>query len=240
MTRIDPSRKNRSVLSTQEFNLLRAEARGHPFEFLALRNEALLCALRLFGKRRAEFGSSVLRKKTAIPDTDPTEYTIVKTENPGMLRSAVWVDETYLNFSFKLLKKHKSKIPETVKSVSKQDPLAKPILDYIKYLDALNQPVKYFLPSAKNQFGHYVIKHEKGLPDRCVYDVVRTLGDACGVKVWPHLFRETVGADEVRKDPSVYGLSKVMRRLNIHERTAWAYIERHVTSVVKSEESQKE
>ena len=64
---------------------------------------------------------------------------------------------------------------------------------------------------------------------------IRDSGNACGVIVWPHLFRETVGADEVMKDASVYGVAKVMTRLNIHERTAWAYMERHVMSIVKSQ-----
>jgi len=215
MTNVDEDRKNRSVLSDREFNLLRAEARVNPFDFLALRNEALLCALRLFGKRRAEFGYSKV--------------------SPGLLRTDVWVDDYYINFNFKVLKKHKSKLPEYLKRVSVEDPLAYPILNYINYLDALEEEVTYFLPSAKNVFGNYIISYDKCLPDRCVYDVVRTLGNACGVIVWPHLFRETVGADEVEKDPSVYGVAKVMTRLNIHERTAWAYMERHVMNIVKSQ-----
>ena len=235
MTRVDKTRKNRSILSRREFELLRAEARTHKFDFLALRNEALLCALRLFGKRRAEFGSSVLRKEVPIPGTDPVKVRIVKTDNPGMLRDNVWVDELYINFRFTLLKKHKSKLQETVKSVSTEDPLSQPILRYLEHLDSLDTPVTYFLPSAKNVFGNYRISHKKCLPSRCVYDVVRDLGDACGVTVWPHLFRETVGADEVRRDSSVYGIGKVMKRLDIHERTAWAYVDRHVMNIVKSE-----
>lgn len=217
MTNVDSNRKNRSILTNSEFDLLRAQARVNAFIFLALRNEALLCALRLFGKRRAEFGSSRV--------------------SPGLLRSDVWVDENYINFNFKLLKKHLAKLPETVKRVSIKDTLAKPILNYIKYLDDLDKPVKYFFSSAKNTFGNYSILYDNCLPSRCVYDVVRELGDASGVVVWPHLFRETAGGEEIMDDPSAYGVAKVMNRLNITERTAWSYMERHVMSVVKSRES---
>ena len=237
MTNVDADRKNRSILSRDEFDLLRAQARVNDYDFLALRNEAILCALRLFGKRRAEFGSSTLKKKIKAPDTDPQEYITEKTENPGLQRNAVWVDEHYINFSFKLLKKHKDKIPETVKRVSVKDPLAQPILKYIEYLDSLDKPVAYFFPSAKNTFGNYSILYDNCIPSRCIYDVVRELGDSAGVVVWPHLFRETAGGEEIMEDPSAYGVAKVMNRLNITERTAWSYMERHVMSVVKSRES---
>jgi len=238
MTNVDEDRKNRSVITDAEFNLLRAEARVNEFRFLALRNEAILCALRLFGKRRAEFGSSVLKSEISIPNTDPVEYTITKTYNPGMLRSSVWVDENYINFNFKVLKKHKSKLPEYLKRVSVEDPLAYPILRYINYLDGLEKEVTYFLPSAKNVFGNYIISYEKCLPSRCIYDVVRDAGNSAGVIVWPHLFRETAGSDEIKDDPSVFAIAKVMNRLNIHERTAWAYMERHVMSIVKSQQKE--
>jgi len=218
MTNVNPLRKNRSVLNDHEFNLLRSKARANEYDFLALRNEAILCMLRLFGKRRAEFGSSNV--------------------SPGLLRTDVWVDEAFINFNFKLLKKHKSRIPDALKRVSVLDPLAIPILNYINYIDLLGSKVTYFLPSAKNVFGNYRISHDKCLPSRCVYDVVRDIGDSCEIVVWPHLFRETVGADEAMKDPSIYGLAKVMNRLNISERTAWSYVERHVLSVVKSTENE--
>lgn len=237
MTNVDKDRKNRSILTESEFDLLRAQARVNEFIFLAHRNEALLCSLRLFGKRRSEFGSSLLKRKVKIPNTDPQEYEIIKTENQGLLRSDVWVDENFINFNFKLLKKHKLKPPETVRRVSVKDPLAQPILNYIEYLDSLEKPVTYFFPTARNTFGNYSIQYDKCLHNRNIYDVVRGLGDAAGVVVWPHLFRETAGGEEIMDDPSAYGVAKVMNRLNITERTAWAYMERHVMSVVKSRQS---
>jgi len=220
MTNVDEDRKNRSVLTDAEFNLMRAEARVNEFDFLGYRNEAILCALRLFGKRRAEYGYSDV--------------------SPGLLRKDVWVDEHYINFNFKVLKKHKSTLPEIVKRVSIEDLLAYPILSYINYLDNLELEVDYFFPSAKNVFGNYIISHSKCLPSRCVYDVVRNIGNACGIIVWPHLFRETVGADEAMKDSTIYGLAKIMNRLNIHERTAFTYIERHVMSIVKSQQNEEQ
>ena len=119
------------------------------------------------------------------------------------------------------------------------DPLAQPILAYIEYLDHLDNSVEYFFPSAKNVFGNYLIQGDKCLPSRCVYDVVRDLGDASGVVVWPHLFRETAGGEEIIEDPSQYGVFKVTNRLDVTERTAWAYMQRHISSVVRSREAKE-
>lgn len=233
MTNVDDDRKHRSILSDTEFNLLRAQARVNDFDFLALRNEALLCCLRLFGKRRAEFGSSYLRHIKKVDG----EKIIEKTYKDGMRRNEVWVDSHNINFNFRVLKKHGDKPLEIVRRVPVDDPLAQPILAYIKYLDTLKNPVNYFFPSAKNVFGNYIIQGDKNLPSRCVYDVVRDLGDACGVVVWPHLFRETAGGEEIIEDPSQYGVFKVTNRLDITERTAWAYMQRHIGSVVRSREN---
>lgn len=234
MTRVDKDRKHRSILSGHEFNLLRAQARENDFKFLALRNEALLCCLRLFGKRRAEFGSCYL---THLEEIDG-EKVKVKTYKDGMRRNEVWVDTHNINFNFRILKKHGDKPLERVRRVPIDDPLAKPILAYIEYLDHLDDSVEYFFPSAKNVFGKYLIQGDKCLPSRCVYDVVRDLGDACGVVVWPHLFRETAGGEEIIEDPSQYGVYKVTNRLDVTERTAWAYMQRHIASVVRSRKTE--
>jgi len=236
MTNVDEGRKHRSILSDSEFNLLRAQAREKGFDFLALRNEALLCCLRLFGKRRAEFGSSYLTHLVKVDG----EKVKIKTYKDGMRRNEVWVDSHNINFNFRILKKHGEKPLEMVRRVPVDDPLAQPILAYIEYLDHLDKPTEYFFPSAKNVFGNHMIQHDKCLPSRCVYDVVRDLGDACGVVVWPHLFRETAGGEEIIEDPSQYGVYKVMNRLNVTERTAWAYMQRHVMSVIRSRENQSQ
>lgn len=234
MTNVDDDRKHRSILSYSEFNLLRAQARGNAFDFLAFRNEALLCCLSLFGKRRAEFGSCYL---THLKEVDG-EKVKIKTYKDGMRRNEVWVDARNINFNFRILKKHGDKPLEKVRRVPVDDPLAKPILAYIEYLDHLDNPVEYFFPSAKNVFGKYLIQGDKCLPSRCVYDVVRDLGDACGVVVWPHLFRETAGGEEIIEDPSQYGVFKVTNRLDVTERTAWAYMQRHIGSVVRSRKTE--
>lgn len=239
MTNVDEDRKHRSILSGREFEALRIQARTHDFKFLALRNEAILCALRLFGKRRGEFGSCYLTHL----EKQGEETVKVKSYKEGIRRNEVWVDSHNVNVNFRVLKKHGSKPLDVVRRVPIDDPLAQPILKYIKYLDSLETPVEYFFPSAKNVFSNYIIQHDKCIPARCIYDVVRELGDACGVVVWPHLFRETAGGEEIIEDPSQYGVAKVMNRLNVTERTAWAYMQRHVMSVVRSKQnntSQKE
>jgi len=230
LTNVDEGRKHRSILTDREFDLLRAQARLNEFPFLALRNEALLCCLRIFGKRRGEFGGCYLRHK----DRETGET--VKIYKDGPRRNEVWVDQHNINFNFRVLKKHGDRPLEIVRRVPLDDPLAQPILQYMEYLDNLEASVEYFFPSAKNVFGNYLVQNDKCLPARCIYDVVRTLGDACGVTVWPHLFRETAGGEEIIEDPTQYGVAKVMNRLNVTERTAWAYMERHVMSVIRSRE----
>ena len=85
LTNVDEDRKHRSILSDSEFNLLRAHARVNDFDFLALRNEALLCCLRLFGKRRAEFGSCYLTHLEKIDE----EKVKIKTYKDGIRRNEV-------------------------------------------------------------------------------------------------------------------------------------------------------
>jgi hypothetical protein len=53
-------------------------------------------------------------------------------------------------------------------------------------------------------------------------------------KAWVHLFRETVGAEIVRADPSLLSIYKVMMRLDLEsEQTAWRYIRRYHIDLIK-------
>ena len=119
--------------------------------------------------------------------------------------------------------------------MSLKDPLVYPILDYKNYIDETYPDSKEFWLHVRPVFGNYVIYPDKGIQGRQVYNVVRDAGDLAGVDVWPHLFRETAGAEEIRKDPSTFGLRKVMNRIDVTERTAWHYAERYVLSVIDRE-----
>jgi len=204
MTRVIGDRKKRSILSDREFHKLLAQARVNAFDFLGYRNPAILCTLRISGKRREEIAA--------------------------LKYSDVWRDDNYLFFNFILLKKHQNKVPEIVKKTRIDGPLSKPIIAYKEYLDEkLEQRPLYFWPRVNCAFGlYYSIDFENGISGRTVYDVVRDSGDKAGVNVWPHLFRETVGGNVVKNDPTLAGIAKVKSRLDIHERTAWNYMDRYV------------
>jgi len=209
MTRVDPSRDRKDVLRDPEFMAMLEASRQVEDDFLALRNPAILATLRLTGKRRREVASLRWRD--------------------------VWVDEGYLYFNFILLKKHRAKPPEAVKAVPLRDPLTRPVLEYRDYLEEKFSPGMGdpFWPRVRCVFGNNTVDPKDGLCDRSIYNVVREAGDAAGVVVWPHLFRETAGAEEARRDPSLYGVYKVANRLNITERTAWHYMRRHALNVIE-------
>lgn len=218
VTNVDENRDRKDVLSDEEFDLMLAQARGNDDEFLSCRNPAILCMLRLTGKRREEVA------RLAFND--------------------VWVEGDYLHINFVLLKKHRKKKlpdgtievlppPERVRAIPLDDPLTEPILDYMKCLKKQKKTPKSFWPRVRPHFGHNVVHLDKGISGRAVYNVVRKTADAVGVVAWPHLFRETAGAEEVKQDPSLYGVYKVANRIDVTEQTAWNYMRRHAMNVIR-------
>lgn len=201
-----------------------AQARVNDVEFLCKRNPAILCVLRLTGKRRKEIA--------------------------GLERKDVWVEGNLLAMNFKLLKKsrkHKrdngtivpaGPPPEKVRYVPLKDSLIPPILEYMKYLETEYPKATKFWLHVRPVFGVSIVFPNKGIQGRQVYNIVRDAGDAAGVKVWPHLFRETAGGEEARKaGDSLAGINKVMNRIDVTERTAWRYMDRYVKSIIDREES---
>ncbi len=226
MTRVDKDRKIRPILSDHEFDLLLAQARVFPFNFLAMRNVAILCMIRVTGKRRKEIAS--------------------------VTRRDVYLEKPNLAINFKLLKKSHRKTlpdgtvipagppPDKVRYIPFKDPLSQPIILYKAYIDKHFKDSTEFWLHVRPVFGNYVIYPDKGIQGRQIYNVVRDAGDLAGVTVWPHLFRESAGAEEIRKDPTPMGMRKVMRRIDVSERTAWNYVERYVDSVIEREYEEEE
>lgn len=224
MTDVDKDRKTRPILSDREFNLMLAQARVNNTEFLRLRNPAILCILRITGKRREEIA--------------------------GLERKDVWVEGELLALNFKLLKKsrrHKKEngtiVPaappsEKIRYIPLKDRLMPPVLEYLAHLEKEYLGAPKFWLHVRPVFGVNVVFQNKGIRGRQVYNVVRDAGDAAGVKVWPHLFRETAGGEEARRaGDSLAGINKVMNRIDVTERTAWRYMDRYVKSIIDREES---
>jgi len=203
-------RENRqTVISDSEFEEAMNKAEQIKDKFFRLRALALLCLLRLTGKRRTEL---------------------------AMLRlDAFKVEAGFLNITFILLKKRKGHVlqRQATKSIPLTDPLTKPILDYLEYLNGLEPKPIYFFPRVKSVFGYNTLILDAHLSGRQIFNIVRNLSET----IWPHLFRETVGADVIKSDPTVIGAFKVMRRLDLKDfRTGFNYLRRYAGDVIRREE----
>lgn len=221
MTNVDENRKIRPVLSDHELDLMIEKVKVNSCEFLSLRNPAILCVLRLTGKRREEVA--------------------------GLKRRDVWIENQYLAMNFKLLKKKRRRIsdngtiipggipPEKVRYVPLRDPLVEPIISYLEYLNQEYPESSQFWLQVRSVFGIPIVYPDRGISGRQIYNVVRGAGDSTGVVVWPHLFRETAGGEEARQNPDLTGILKVMQRIDVTERTAWRYMDRYVTSIIDRE-----
>jgi integrase len=212
VTRVRGSRarvNRRTVISSKEFQAMLNRAKQIKDKFFRLRAQALLCLLRLTGKRRAEV---------------------------AMLRlNDFRVEAGFLHVTFTLLKKRKGSVlqRQAIKIIPLTDPLAKPILEYLSYLNGLEPKPTFFLPRVKSVFGYNVIVEDAHIGGRQVFNIVRELSD----QVWPHLFRETVGSDVIKADPSIIGAFRVMRRLDLEDyRTGFNYLRRFAGDVIRREE----
>lgn len=216
MTRVDKNRKTRDIISDEEFFTLLDYSSSHEFYYLALRNSAILCTIRLTGKRREEIA--------------------------GLKNRDVYItnDKKHLCMNFALLKKHKDKPPEIVKRIPVTDPLVVPIINYMQYIHTRYPNSEEFWFTVRTFFGKaYGVDPDSGISGRQIYNIVRDAGDATEIIVWPHLFRETVGAEEIKNDPTQYGVAKVMQRIDVTERTAWNYMQRYILSIIDRQNSEE-
>jgi len=208
--RNSPLRMERQkVITEEEFEEALYKAEQIPNEFLRLRACAVLCLLRLSGKRRGEIA-------------------VLPLEN-------FKVEKGFLNITFILEKKRKGHVLQklSTKSISLTHPLVRPILQYLEYLNNMKPKPKYFLPQAKSVFGYIVIIPDKHISGRQVFNIVRE----CSETFWPHLFRETVASDIIREDDSIIAAFKVQRRLDLEDfRTGFRYLKRFATDIIAEEE----
>lgn len=197
------------MITDSEFQTMLNRAAEIKNKFLRLRAKALLCLLRLTGKRRSEI---------AILECDSFK-----------------IEKGFLNITFTLLKKRKGTVlpKQASKSIPLSDPLTEPILVYLEYLNSLKTKPKYFLPRVKSVFGSaWIICIDSHITGRQVFNIVRDFSE----KVWCHLFRETAASDVIKTDPSIIGAFKVMRRLDLKDyRTGFNYLKRFASDIIMRE-----
>ena len=179
-------------------------------EFFRLRNVALLSLMWLVGKRRSEY-----------PRLELTDFE----EGAGVI-----------NVTFTLSKKRGEMVisKRSTKTLKLSDPLTQPIAEYLNYLKHMNPTPRYFLPRVYPLFGHgFIIDTENGIGGRQVYNIVAEANP----DTWPHLYRESAGAEIVKGDNTLNAVFKVQRRLD-HEKlaTSLGYLRRYGADVIDREE----
>ena len=200
-----------TVVSDSEFAEALNRAGRIKDDFIRLRAFAVLCLLRLTGKRRGEIAPLPL--------------------------SSFKMEGSFLNVTFVLEKKRKETVLSKTakKSIPLDDSLAEPILAYLEHLKSLNPLPVYFLPRVKSVFGNNFIVPNSHISGRQVFNIVRSASET----VWPHLFRETVASDIIKQDNSIIAAFKVQRRLDLESvNTGFNYLRRFSADIIQREEQQ--
>jgi integrase len=244
MTRVRNSEARvtrKTVISAEEFNEVLKTAKMLEGEFFRLRALAVLCILWLTGKRREEIAK--------------IQFDFIKIEN------------NFLNITFELEKKKRrkkicancgvinskaslfckkcgsnisdiepksNKKPDlSTKSIPLTDPLTEHIIKYIDNLRNQMKEPKFLFPSGKMVFGNYFLTQDQHLTGRQIFNIVRSVSEL----IWPHLFRETVGSEVIKTDPTIIGAFKVMNRLDLENyETGFHYLKRYASDIIQREE----
>ncbi|MBA7485037.1 hypothetical protein ES707_20571 [subsurface metagenome] len=201
--------ERKDVIGDEEFSAMMQKANKILEQFYRLRTLALLCILRLTGKRRSE-----------VARLEVSDFKI---------------EEGFLHVTFTLSKKRKKTTitKRSTKSIPLSDPLTKPIIEYLEYLENLDPQPRYFFPQTKRMWGQeFVINSNQRISGRQIFNLVRKVSD----RVWCHLFRETAAAEIVKSDPTIIGAFKVQRRLDLESvQTGFNYVRRFASDVIMRE-----
>ena len=210
MTRVRGSlerEKRETIVTDEEMRRILTRADQIKDEFYRKRTKALVCVLRIFGKRRGE----VARVK--LSDVDVTER--------------------HLKVTFTLLKKRQLQVLQkrATKAVVLSDPLVDPILEWLNNLADLDPIPQFLFPRTRSLFGAgKIILETEHISGRQVFNILRSVSD----RTWPHLYRETAACDVILKDSSIFAAFKVMRRLDVKDfRTGLGYVRRFAADVIQ-------
>lgn len=205
--------KRKGVLSDQEIEDMLAKADTLLNLYFRLRAKAMVGLFRTTGKRNLEVS--------------------------WLEGDDLKVEGDRLNVTFSVVKKRKKQkvLTQRTKQLNLNDPLAQHVLRYMIWMKNHHPECKYLFPSVRSMFGQTLYFHkDKHLSTRQIRRIVEKLNPSA----WPHLFRETQGAEIVKKDSSLIGVFKVQMRLDLDDQeSAWKYMRRYATDVIEYEEKQK-
>jgi len=208
MTNVKVDRK--TVYATDEIDSMIRRADDLDNFYFKIRAKALVAIFARTGKRRLEVAT--------------------------VERDDVKVRGGNVSITFMVVKKRKKTVfaKRREKQIPLMDDYAKYILRYSEWMNTHHSYCKYFFPSVKSVFGTGLSFYEdKHLSGRQILRIIKQLNP----RGWCHLFRETAGAEIVRADPSIIGVFKVQRRLDLEAtQTAWRYVQRYAVDVIEHED----
>jgi hypothetical protein len=176
-----------TVIQDVELTDALSKAQLLPSEFFRLRAKATLSIARLSGKRRGEL-AMLPKKNVKVVGTDlHVDWILEKKRTEIMLNKTVH------------------------KMYPLSDPLTQHVINWIMYLDDAYPNCEYFLPSAKDCFGTYVVYLDRHVTPKTVFNIMR----ACSESIWPHLNRETFAADIIAKDNTIAAIYAVQEELDL-------------------------
>ena len=177
MTRVrnNAFRENReTVIDDSELGKALEKANTINTEYFRLRAIAVLSLLRLSGKRRTEIAWIPLENFKVENDLLTVTFTLEKKKRKHKKCPACNTKNSSTSLFCKKCGFQISDVPVTftskqaksVKAFPLSDPLTQNILKYMDYLTSLNPIPKFWLPSGKSVFGHYLIIPDRHLSDR--------------------------------------------------------------------------
>jgi len=231
-------RENReTVIEDNELDKAFEKANSLPNEYFRLRALAVLSILRLSGKRRTEIAWIPLENFKVENDLLAVTFTLEKKKRKHKKCPGCNTKNSSISIFCKKCGLEISEVPVTftskqaksVKAFPLSDSLTQNLLKYLNYLTSLNPIPMFWLPSGRNVFGKYFIIPDRHLSDREVFNIVRDTSET----IWPHLFRETVASDIVKRDNSIIAAFKVQKRLDLEDmRTGFNYLQRFAKDVI--------
>ena len=210
------ARVNRKdVISQKELDQMLRKADQLKPEYFKVRAKALISLFKS-GKRRGEVAS------LAMDDIE--------------------AKENFLYVTYTVEKKRKKDIMSLRrrKRFHIESRYAQYIMAYWNWMKQHYPESKWLFPSGHNVFGvTYVFNLSRHLHGRQILRIIQDLNP----KAWCHLFRETRGAEIVKKDEDAKGeasietVYRVRRGLDLEsEASAWRYIRRYATETIEDED----
>lgn len=211
----NPKTNRKDVYSAEEIADMYLKADTYE-EYQKLRAKCLVAIFWIFGKRRIEVA----------------QIEILDIEHK----------DGFVFIRFYVVKKrtHKKLVTSRRKKIEDSNFHAKIIIEYLEYMKEKHPESKYLFPSTKNVFGlRTSFYYDEHLSGSQIWRIIKGLNP----RGWVHLFRETKGAQVVRRDEkekgeaSIETIYRVKRTLDLElTSTAFRYIDRYGTQKVEAEE----